>query len=104
MVDFHGAKIASFTIRGRRMLCLPQATEHFLKDLVGGPHTVYCKCKRLEIYPIPCNVDQVLILSRPGFLYSAMIPTYQDMWLACKVHSILISLPTATTFYNLMLE
>jgi hypothetical protein len=26
---------------------------------VGGPHTVYCKCKRLEIYPIPCNVDQV---------------------------------------------
>ena len=59
IVDFHGAQIASFTIRGRRMLCLPQATEHFLKDLVGGPHTVYCKCKRLEIYPIPCNVDQV---------------------------------------------
>ena len=28
------------------MLCLPQAFELFLKNLVGGLHTVYTKCKR----------------------------------------------------------
>lgn len=44
------------------MLCLPQAFELFLKDLVGGLHTVYTKCKRLEITPIVCNVEQVRVL------------------------------------------
>ena len=28
------------------MLCLPQAFELFLKNLVGGLHTVFTKCKR----------------------------------------------------------
>ncbi len=44
------------------MLCLPQAFELFLKNLVGGLHTVYTKCKRLEISPIVCNVEQVRVL------------------------------------------
>ena len=44
------------------MLCLPQAFDLFLKDLVGGLHTVYTKCKRLEITPIVCNVEQVRVL------------------------------------------
>ena len=44
------------------MLCLPQAFEIFLKNLVGGLHTVYTKCKRLEITPIVCNVEQVRVL------------------------------------------
>ena len=48
------------------MLCLPQAFELFLKDLVGGLHTVYTKCKRLEITPIVCNVEQVRVLRGLG--------------------------------------
>ena len=32
--------------QGKTMLCLPQAFELFLKNLVGGLHTVYTKCKR----------------------------------------------------------
>ena len=59
VVDFHGEKIASFNIHGKTMLCLPQAFEIFLKNLVGGLHTVYTKCKRLDIHPLVCNVEQV---------------------------------------------
>ena len=44
------------------MLCLPQAFELFLKQLVGGLHTVYTKCKRLDIIPVICNVEQVRVL------------------------------------------
>ena len=32
--------------QAKTMLCLPQAFELFLKNLVGGLHTVYTKCKR----------------------------------------------------------
>ena len=67
VVEFHGEKIAAFHIhvsstldrslsrsdlltrqfpQGKTMLCLPQAFELFLKNLVGGLHTVYTKCKR----------------------------------------------------------
>ena len=66
MVDFHGEKIASFSIHGKTMLCLPQAFEIFLKNLVGGLHTVYTKCKRLGINPIVCNVEQVRVLRGLG--------------------------------------
>ena len=66
IVDFHGEKIASFTIHGKTMLCLPQAFEFFLKNLVGGLHTVYTKCKRLGINPIVCNVEQVRVLRGLG--------------------------------------
>ena len=66
IVDFHGEKIASFSIHGKTMLCLPQAFEIFLKNLVGGLHTVYTKCKRLGINPIVCNVEQVRVLRGLG--------------------------------------
>ena len=80
VVEFHGEKIAAFHIhvsstldrslsrsdlltrqfpQGKTMLCLPQAFELFLKNLVGGLHTVYTKCKRLELTPMICNVEQV---------------------------------------------
>ena len=66
VVDFHGEKIASFSIHGKTMLCLPQAFEIFLKNLVGGLHTVYTKCKRLGINPLVCNVEQVRVLRGLG--------------------------------------
>lgn len=66
VVDFHGEKIAAFTIHNKTMLCLPQAFELFLKNLVGGLHTVYTKCKRLDIHPIVCNVEQVRVLRGLG--------------------------------------
>lgn len=66
VVDFHGEKIAAFSIHGKIMLCLPQAFELFLKNLVGGLHTVYTKCKRLDIHPIVCNVEQVRVLRGLG--------------------------------------
>jgi len=59
IVDYRGEKIAAFMINGKTMLCLPQAFELFLKNLVGGLHTVYTKCKRLDIHPLVCNVEQV---------------------------------------------
>ena len=65
-VVFHGEEIASFSIHGKTMLCLPQAFEIFLKNLVGGLHTVYTKCKRLGINPIVCNVEQVRVLRGLG--------------------------------------
>ena len=66
IVDFHGEKIASFSIHGKTLLCLPQAFEIFLKNLVGGLHTVYTKCKRLGINPLVCNVEQVRVLRGLG--------------------------------------
>ncbi|CAL4177506.1 unnamed protein product, partial [Meganyctiphanes norvegica] len=66
IVDYRGAKVASFIINNDTMLCLPQAFELFLKHLVGGLHTVYTKLKRLGIEPIVCNVDQVRILRGLG--------------------------------------
>ena len=49
-------------LQGRTMLCLPQAFDLFLKHLVGGMHTVYCKLKRLEITQIVCNVEMIRTL------------------------------------------
>jgi len=66
VVEFHGEKIAAFHIHGKTMLCLPQAFELFLKNLVGGLHTVYTKCKRLDIHPLVCNVEQVRVLRGLG--------------------------------------
>ena len=67
IVDYRGEKIAAFMINGKTMLCLPQAFELFLKNLVGGLHTVYTKCKRLEIMPMICNVEQVERISSDHF-------------------------------------
>ncbi|XP_077984406.1 dachshund homolog 1-like isoform X2 [Glandiceps talaboti] len=66
MVEYRGAKVASFSIEGREMICLPQAFDLFLKHLVGGLHTVYTKLKRLDITPVVCNVEQVRILRGLG--------------------------------------
>merc|ERR1719151_448166 len=66
IVDYRGEKIAAFMIGHKTMLCLPQAFELFLKNLVGGLHTVYTKCKRLDIHPLVCNVEQVRVLRGLG--------------------------------------
>uniref|UniRef100_A0A8C9TKZ3 Dachshund c n=1 Tax=Scleropages formosus TaxID=113540 RepID=A0A8C9TKZ3_SCLFO len=66
MVEVRGAKVASFTVDGQELICLPQAFELFLKHLVGGLHTVYTKLKRLEITPVVCNVEQVRVLRGLG--------------------------------------
>jgi hypothetical protein len=62
LTDYRHSKIASFNVDGKNLICLPQAFEMFLKNLVGGLHTVYTKLKRLDIVPIVCNVEQVLTL------------------------------------------
>ncbi|KAA0715685.1 Dachshund -like protein 1 [Triplophysa tibetana] len=66
MVELRSAKVASFTVDGHELICLPQAFDLFLKHLVGGLHTVYTKLKRLEITPVVCNVEQVRILRGLG--------------------------------------
>ncbi|CAG07303.1 unnamed protein product [Tetraodon nigroviridis] len=57
MVELRGAKVASFTVDGCELICLPQAFDLFLKHL---------KLKRLEITPVVCNVEQVRILRGLG--------------------------------------
>ena len=59
LIEYRCQQIASFTVDGKELLCLPQALKIFLKNLVGGLHTVYTKLKRLDIVPIVCNVEQV---------------------------------------------
>ncbi|XP_056904391.1 dachshund c isoform X3 [Takifugu flavidus] len=66
LVEVKGAKLASFTVKDRELICLPQAFDVFLKHLVGGLHTVYTKLKRLDITPVVCNVEQVRVLRGLG--------------------------------------
>uniref|UniRef100_A0A3B3YHE1 SKI/SNO/DAC domain-containing protein n=1 Tax=Poecilia mexicana TaxID=48701 RepID=A0A3B3YHE1_9TELE len=66
LVEVKGAKLASFTVKGTELICLPQAFDVFLKHLVGGLHTVYTKLKRLDISPVVCNVEQVRVLRGLG--------------------------------------
>ncbi|KAF7646987.1 hypothetical protein LDENG_00179440 [Lucifuga dentata] len=66
MVEVHGVKVASFTVNGVELICLPQVFELFLKHLVGGLHTVYTKMKRLDISPVVCTVEQVRVLRGLG--------------------------------------
>ncbi|XP_038149832.1 dachshund c isoform X2 [Cyprinodon tularosa] len=66
LVEVKGAKLASFTVKGTELICLPQAFDVFLKHLVGGLHTVYTKLKRLDITPVVCNVEQVRVLRGLG--------------------------------------
>ncbi|EFP04396.1 CRE-DAC-1 protein [Caenorhabditis remanei] len=58
LVPFRGHSVAAFDIDGKEMICLPQVYEIFLKNMVGGLHTVYTKLKRLYINPMVCNVEQ----------------------------------------------
>uniref|UniRef100_A0A3Q2ZD71 Dachshund c n=1 Tax=Kryptolebias marmoratus TaxID=37003 RepID=A0A3Q2ZD71_KRYMA len=71
LVEVKGAKLASFTVKGAELICLPQAFDVFLKHLVGGLHTVYTKLKRLDISPVVCNVEQVRVLRGLGPVFSA---------------------------------
>uniref|UniRef100_UPI00358F0E68 dachshund homolog 1-like n=1 Tax=Myxine glutinosa TaxID=7769 RepID=UPI00358F0E68 len=66
LVELRSAKVASFNVGGRELVCLPQAFDLFLKHLVGGLHTVYTKLKRLHIAPVVCNVEQVRVLRGLG--------------------------------------
>jgi hypothetical protein len=66
LVDYRQTKLASFCVDNKELICLPQAFELFLKNLVGGLHTVYTKLKRLDIVPIVCNVEQVRVLRGLG--------------------------------------
>ncbi|VDO39945.1 unnamed protein product [Onchocerca flexuosa] len=55
---YRGKKIAGFELQGFRMICLPQAYEMFLKNVISGLHTVHSKLKRLQIRLVICNVEQ----------------------------------------------
>ncbi|XP_070198352.1 dachshund homolog dac-1-like isoform X2 [Littorina saxatilis] len=66
LIKYREHQVAAFQVEGRELICLPQAFDLFLKDLVGGLHTVYTKLKRLDITPIVCNVEQVRILRGLG--------------------------------------
>lgn|SRR6218665_958323 len=66
LIEYRGAQVAAFKVDGRELICLPQAFDLFLKNLVGGLHTVYTKLKRLDITPVVCNVEQVRILRGLG--------------------------------------
>jgi len=69
-ITYKGQQVAAFLAANKNpteyLLCLPQAFELFLRNLVGGLHTVYTKLKRLDIVPIVCNVEQVRILRGRG--------------------------------------
>ncbi|XP_047437426.1 dachshund b isoform X3 [Mugil cephalus] len=66
LVEVHGVKVASFSMDGQELICLPQVFDLFLKHLVGGLHTVYTKLKRLDITPVVCTVEQVRVLRGLG--------------------------------------
>ncbi|XP_031734947.1 dachshund homolog 2-like [Anarrhichthys ocellatus] len=66
MVEVHGVQVASFSVDGAELICLPQVFELFLKHLVGGLHTVYTKLKRLHVSPVVCSVEQVRVLRGLG--------------------------------------
>lgn len=66
LVEVHGVKVASFSVDGQELICLPQVFDLFLKHLVGGLHTVYTKLKRLDITPVVCTVEQVRVLRGLG--------------------------------------
>jgi len=66
IINYRGRKLTSFYVDHRQLICLPQAFDYFLKNLIGGLHTVYTKLKRLEILPIVCNVEQIRILRSLG--------------------------------------
>ncbi|OAF64576.1 hypothetical protein A3Q56_07713, partial [Intoshia linei] len=66
MIIYRSNRLASFYVKGRKLICLPQAYELILKDYVGGLHTIYTKLKRLGITPNVCNVEQVRVLRGLG--------------------------------------
>ncbi|XP_026036746.1 dachshund homolog 2-like isoform X1 [Astatotilapia calliptera] len=94
MVDVHGVQVASFTVDGAELLCLPQVFQLFLKHLVGGLHTVYTKLKRLRISPVVCTVEQVRVLRglgaiQPGVNRCKLIsrPDFETLYRDCTCAS-----------------
>ncbi|KAK6101095.1 SKI/SNO/DAC family protein [Brugia pahangi] len=69
---YRGEKIAGFELQGIRMICLPQAYEMFLKNVISGLHTVHTKLKRLQIRLVICNVEQVRALRNLGAIQKAV--------------------------------
>ncbi|EFO17513.2 hypothetical protein LOAG_10987 [Loa loa] len=63
---YRGEKIAGFELQGIRMICLPQAYEIFLKNVISGLHTVHSKLKRLQIRLVICNIEQIRALRSLG--------------------------------------
>ncbi|KAL3117105.1 hypothetical protein niasHT_007508 [Heterodera trifolii] len=73
LFDYRGERVAGFQVgSSRRILCLPQIYELFLKQFVGGLHTVYTKLKRLGIQPLICSVEQVRALRNLGAIQSGV--------------------------------
>ncbi|KAL3085195.1 hypothetical protein niasHS_010264 [Heterodera schachtii] len=73
LFDYRGERVAGFQVGpSRRILCLPQVYELFLKQFVGGLHTVYTKLKRLGIQPLICSVEQVRALRNLGAIQSGV--------------------------------
>ncbi|VDK46610.1 unnamed protein product [Anisakis simplex] len=72
LYEYRGKRVAGFEVFGRQMICLPQLYEIFLKNLVGGLHTVYTKLKRLEIRPVVCSVEQRKIHANPTEMVRAL--------------------------------
>ncbi|KAI6239080.1 Ski-Sno domain-containing protein [Aphelenchoides fujianensis] len=70
--EFLGEKIAYFCMNGKRMVCLLQIYELFLKQLVGGLHTIYTKMRRLNIHPVVCSVEQVRALRLVGAIQTGV--------------------------------
>ncbi|KAL3118063.1 hypothetical protein niasHT_004866 [Heterodera trifolii] len=73
LFDYRVERVAGFQVGpSRRILCLPQIYELFLKQFVGGLHTVYTKLKRLGIQPLICSVEQVRALRNLGAIQSGV--------------------------------
>ncbi|KAI6215384.1 Dachshund-like protein 1 [Aphelenchoides besseyi] len=70
--EFLGEKLCFFWLNNKRMVCLLQIYEKFLKHLVGGLHTIYTKMRRLNIHPIVCNVEQVRALRVVGAIQNGV--------------------------------
>ncbi|XP_041864826.1 dachshund homolog 2-like isoform X2 [Melanotaenia boesemani] len=94
MVEVHGVKVASFTVDGAELICLPQVFQLFLKHLVGGLHTIYTKLKRLDISPVVCTVEQVRVLRglgaiQPGVNRCKLITRtdFETLYLDCTTAS-----------------
>ncbi|CAG9539654.1 unnamed protein product [Cercopithifilaria johnstoni] len=63
---YRGEKIAGFELQGIRMICLPQAYQTFLKNVISGLHIVHSKLKRLQTRLVICNVEQIRALRNLG--------------------------------------
>lgn len=67
IVEYRGQKVAAFIIQGETMLCLPQAFDLFLKNLVGGLHTGYLSISIFAIVSKPgVSVETIELIKAPN--------------------------------------